>query len=105
MARQTDQSFYNSKRWRAERELYRKAHPFCERCLKLGIYKPTDIVHHMEYLDNDKAKDASIALNSDNLEALCFDCHNKEHWQGKARSNKRWKFVNGELILNETAPL
>ena len=103
--RSTDQKFYNSKRWRAERDIYRKDHPFCERCLAKGIYRPTDIVHHKEYLDDIKSKDSKIALNSENLESLCQDCHNKEHWCGKSRRKSRWHFENGKLILEETSPV
>ena len=105
MARSTDRRFYTSTRWRKERDNYRKAHPFCERCLLHGIYKPTEIVHHIEHLTTEKALDASIALNSDNLEALCLDCHNKEHTTGKIRRKSRWRFENGELILSEIPPV
>ena len=103
--RQTDQSFYNSRKWRDERKIYKQTHPFCERCLAKGIYKPTEIVHHKEWLDDNKAKDAKLALNFSNLEALCFDCHNKEHFTGRQnvrRQNRRWHFENGQLVMNES---
>lgn len=106
MARSTSRQFYWGPKWQKERAIYRREHPFCERCLKEGIYKPADLVHHKEYLDDAKAKDARIALNFDNLESLCADCHNKEHHKGQIRrKNRRWKFVNGELVLEETTPI
>ena len=100
----TDPKFYKTAKWVKERNLYRQLHPFCERCLMNNIYKPTEIVHHREYLNNDKAKDAKIALNFDNLEALCFDCHNKEHHTGEERSKKkRFFFRDGELVIKDDA--
>ena len=102
MARQTDPNFYKGKRWQRERNIYIKEHPFCERCLAKGIYVPADIVHHKKYLNDTTAKDASIALNFDNLESLCATCHNNEHHAGKfRRKGRRWRFENGELIMQE----
>lgn len=105
MTKSTNPQFYKSRKWQRERELYRKDHPFCERCLAKGVYVPTDIVHHKEYLNNEKARDASIALNFQNLEALCATCHNNEHHKGKVKRKRRWKFVNGELVMTEDEPL
>ena len=102
MGKSTDPKFYKSGKWVRERNLYRQQHPFCERCLMLGIYKPTEIVHHREYLDDNKAKDAKVALNFANLEALCFECHNKEHHNGANRpKKKRFYFQDGELVLRD----
>ena len=47
----------------------------CERC---GL--PAEIAHHRRYLTPRNVNDASIALNPDNLEALCMACHNAEHF-------------------------
>lgn len=47
----------------------------CERC---GA--PARIVHHREYITPENINDPDITLNWDNLEALCQDCHNKEHF-------------------------
>lgn len=102
MAKSTDPKFYKSGKWVRERNLYRQQHPFCERCLMIGRYRPTEIVHHREYLDDNKAKDAEIALNFRNLEALCFECHNKEHHNGANRAKKkRFFFQDGELVFRE----
>lgn len=103
MARTKEQQdFYWSRAWQNERRLYKQRQPFCERCLMLGIYKPTEIVHHREHLDEKKVKDAKVALNFENLEALCMDCHNKEHHEGVSRSKqKRFFFRNGELVMKD----
>lgn len=45
----------------------------------MGIVKKADHVHHKIYLDAKSYADPMISLNYDNLEALCFDCHQREH--------------------------
>lgn len=74
--------FYSSKAWRKCRAVYLSEHPCCERCLKAGVVSVAVHVHHKEELSEANFKDPMIALNPDNLEALCFDCHNKEHHGG-----------------------
>lgn len=54
-------------------------HPYCERCLAAGIARPAEHVHHIVHLTMDNYTDPMVALNPDNLEALCIDCHNAEH--------------------------
>lgn len=39
------------------------------------------IVHHKSYIDVKNIWDTGITLNFDNLELLCIDCHNKEHFE------------------------
>ena len=46
----------------------------CERC-----GRPAQICHHKRYLNDVNVHDPSVALNPDNLEALCIECHNAEH--------------------------
>ena len=38
------------------------------------------ICHHKKHLNSHNIGDPAVALNQDNLEALCKDCHNKEHF-------------------------
>lgn len=38
------------------------------------------IVHHKSYIDISNIYDTNITLNFNNLELLCIDCHNKEHF-------------------------
>ena len=73
-------AFYNSKEWQACREAYiASKQGLCERCLAQGRISPGEIVHHKEWLTPDTIGDPSVTLNFDNLELLCWDCHNKEH--------------------------
>ena len=77
--RPEQKKFYSSKAWRKCREVYLSEHPCCERCAKAGIVSIAEHVHHITELTEANFNDPMISLNPDNLEALCFDCHNKEH--------------------------
>lgn len=75
MAKAFTNGFYNTKSWIQCRESYLiKQDYICERCMA-----PAKIVHHKTYLTPDNINDPSVTLAHDNLEALCQDCHNKEH--------------------------
>jgi hypothetical protein len=70
-------SFYKSSGWKRCRDSYYK-HCFglCERCPS-----PGRIVHHKEYITPHNINDPNITLDFNNLELLCQDCHNKEHFE------------------------
>ena len=69
--------FYKSKRWEAcRRVVMERAHWLCERC---GA--PAVVAHHRVYLTEENVTDPRISLNPDLIEALCYDCHNKEHFK------------------------
>ncbi len=65
----------------------------CNRCHKpvwiKGLSSPKipfkkrvkGIVHHIKYLDDSNVNDINIALARSNLEGICIDCHNKEHFK------------------------
>ena len=38
------------------------------------------IVHHKVHLTADNIYDPATTISFDNLELLCMDCHNKEHF-------------------------
>lgn len=78
-ARNFARKFYSSKSWRTKSSAYRIEHPLCERCLKHGIYTKSTCVHHKEHISRMNQYDWNILLGDDNLEALCDDCHAKEH--------------------------
>jgi|SRR5665648_8643 len=46
----------------------------CNRCEGAAT-----IAHHTTYLTPNNISDPEISLNHDRLEALCHDCHTKEH--------------------------
>jgi 5-methylcytosine-specific restriction protein A len=79
MAKDFAKQFYKSKAWQQCRESYiSKVFGLCERCGKSGY-----IVHHKILLTIENINDPNITLNHDNLEYLCQDCHNKEHYSNK----------------------
>ena len=63
-----------------------------------GIYNPTYIIHHKEYVTDKNYEDDNVFFNIENLESLCFDCHQKEHFAEK----QEYCFdKNGDVIKNE----
>ena len=71
--------FYGSRAWHDARAQYWRQHPLCERCKKRGRYSATAIIHHRTYLTPRNITDPRVTLDPANLEALCIDCHNREH--------------------------
>lgn len=90
MAKEFARKFYSSKAWQECRNEYMKrAHYLCENCLRKGIYKPAEIVHHIIEIDPITIERPEIALNFDNLEAVCRACHDELH-----DNRGRWAEVN-----------
>ncbi len=78
--REFAESFYKSKAWKETRKAYAKSvGGLCERCLRRGEYKPGVIVHHKIHLDPENITNPEVALDWNNLELLCRDCHGEEH--------------------------
>lgn len=86
------ESFYNGKTWKLNRVSFaRSKNCICERCGKPVWVKgisdesiPKErrlkyIVHHKTYLNDINLNDDTIALDWNNLELLCINCHNQEH--------------------------
>lgn len=91
MSKPFARKFYSSKAWQDCRNEYaKKQHYLCENCLRHGIYKPGEIVHHLIELDPTNIEHPEITLNFDNLELLCRQCHAEVHEQ----SGGRWSEVN-----------
>ena len=65
---------YNA-HWKKIRDNKVNHDPLCERCLKIGIDRATQLVHH-----KDRNRDN---WSNDNLESLCIKCHDKEHQHDK----------------------
>lgn len=92
------EAFYKSKAWRKVRRAYMESqHYICERC-----GKPAVICHHKKHITPKNIDDKEITLDFDNLEALCMDCHNKEHM---ARNGVCIFDENGNVIGERSAEL
>ena len=87
--------FYKSKAWQKCRANFLLSrHCICERCSSAAI-----IVHHKTYLNQTNINDPNVTLNWENLEALCKDCHNKEHMGKGVTTNECVFDSEGNLIL------
>lgn len=72
----TQKEFYNSTAWRRlSRAFLLSKNYICERC-----GQPAAIAHHKIHLTAANIDNPKISMNPANLEALCLDCHNKEHF-------------------------
>ena len=73
-------NFYISPQWIACRRAYAKSKGMlCERCAAAGLAVPGEEVHHKIRLTPQNVNDPAVALNWDNLEVLCKQCHLAEH--------------------------
>lgn len=90
--------FYSSEAWHACRDGFMRSKGFlCERCSLPDDPVFAKIAHHKTHLTRDNINDPYLSLSWDNLEALCQDCHNKEHH--KSKKKKRYSFdASGNLI-------
>ena len=80
------ESFYKSTQWERCRQNYLQSVCYlCERCKAKGLITPAKIVHHKEYITPENIGDPNITLNFNNMEALCQECHNKEHFKSQKR--------------------
>lgn len=82
--REFAKSFYKSKAWQNTRLAYAKSvGGLCEQCLKRGLYRAGEIVHHKEPLTPENINDPAVSMAWGNLELLCRDCHGKAHGTAK----------------------
>lgn len=85
-APEAQKAFYNSAAWQQCRAAYiASVGGLCERCEAKGILRPGYIVHHKTYINPENITDPNVLLSFDNLEYLCFDCHQHEHFPRKRR--------------------
>ena len=87
---------YNSARWIKTRKAKLSINPICERCKEKGIITPAVIIHHKEYITDKNYTDENIVYNLDNLESLCHQCHNEEHF-----TINEYRFDENGNILKE----
>lgn len=72
--------FYARKEWIELRlDLIIERNMTCERCGKHCIDISQLIGHHKIPLTEANINDVNITLNPENIEIICFDCHNEEH--------------------------
>lgn len=87
-------AFYLSRAWEQTRAAYMAyRHGICERC-----GRPARIVHHREYIRPETINDPSVTLDWANLEALCQECHNREHSAGSEVREGLAFTADGQLV-------
>ena len=79
MAKIWAKQFYHSKKWQDCRRSYIDNRRLidgatCEHCKE----RPGYIVDHIVELTPENITNAEVALNHDNLQYLCLDCHNRK---------------------------
>jgi len=81
LAKALFQGIYQDRRWKALRELKCQNNPVCEECIKKGIYKQVEEVHHIIPWESGTTKEEqeSLAFDYDNTKSLCIDCHKEAH--------------------------
>lgn len=89
---------YKSKRWQKLRQNKLILNPLCERCIKKNKYNSAYFIHHKEYVTDLNYEDDNVFFNIDNLESLCFDCHQKEHF---ANEDEYYFDDNGDIIKSK----
>jgi 5-methylcytosine-specific restriction protein A len=69
-------NFYKTGVWVRKRvEILERDNHECQRCKRNGGYAKAECVHHIKPLE----QYPELALVDENLESLCFVCHNIEH--------------------------
>lgn len=87
----TIREFYNSTTWKKQRKYKLQSNNYiCDKC---GLIATE--VHHKIKLTETNVDDINISMNSNNLECLCRDCHNK---LTHGKDNKTRFDVNGNLL-------
>lgn len=89
MAKEFSKSFYYSKRWKECRKSYISKRimidgGLCERCKEKTGY----ILHHKTKLTPTNINNPDITLNHCNLEYVCKDCHDAEHYYDMHRQDQ-----------------
>ena len=105
--------FYKTKLWKQVRKSYALSKfCMCERC-NMPVYvdgiteyidkehRIKGIVHHKVHLNQENYTDDKTAYDYNNLELLCFNCHQQEHFK-KDTLKEGYKFdEEGNLVSSK----
>lgn len=92
----TYQHLLNSKRWKAIRQEYLRAHPLCERCQADGKIVSAMDVHHIIPVESGRTLNEMVRLcynmeGTNNLQALCVPCHIAVHTEARSHTREAHK--------------
>ncbi|WP_419962174.1 HNH endonuclease [Psychrobacillus sp. BM2] len=94
--------FYNSYAWRKlSKQIKERDNNECQECKRNGLVtidtneysekakrkKIKLVVHHIKELEHHP----ELALDVENLEVVCVDCHNKEHNRSFEKKINKWE--------------
>ncbi|PEA54499.1 alpha/beta hydrolase [Bacillus pseudomycoides] len=100
--KQQKRKFYDSVEWKRLREEVKNRDNYeCQECKRNGRVRIDTneyskharrkkiqlVVHHIKELEHHP----ELALEKDNLETVCVDCHNKEHGRMFEKKQNKWK--------------
>ncbi|MFS0783562.1 HNH endonuclease [Bacillus sp. 1P06AnD] len=95
-------SFYNSPEWKTLRKRIKQRDNYeCQECKRNGLVRIDTnaysekakrkkielVVHHIKELEHHP----ELALDEDNLETVCVECHNKEHGRLFGKMPNKWE--------------
>ena len=104
------QQFYKSKQWTDFRSVIiaerTDADGFvhCADCGKPILHKYDLIIHHKQELTEANVNDHNISLNPDNVECVCFRCHNKVHERFGFNKTSNQKPVSKQVFIVYGSP-
>lgn len=89
--------FYDYKTLLMQKRTNERGELLCEECGKLLLKRSDTIPHHCKIpLTDENVNDVNISLNDDNIQLVCFKCHNK--------IEKRFTKVERKVYLIVGAP-
>lgn len=102
MAQEWANKIYKSRAWIDLRQaIIAERGLRCQKCGRL-LHNPADITaDHIVELTPNNVNDPNIALNPDNVQLLCADCHNRKH-QRFGHNQKRVYIVYGSPCSGKT---
>ena len=91
--RTTDNTKYNTRRWKAFSKRYKAEHPLCVMCEAEGITSAAAVTDHIV-----RVEDGGAMWDENNLQSLCVYHHNQK--SGKEAHGYRQKNGDRGNILN-----
>lgn len=103
MAQGFAKKLYSSKAWQELRfNLILERGPKCQACGALVLDTSRLIGHHKVLVTEHNVNNPEIVLNPNNIELICFACHNKEHKRFGAKNERCVYVVYGAPLSGKT---
>jgi 5-methylcytosine-specific restriction endonuclease McrA len=83
MANRSRNAFYHTTRWKKESTAFRKNHPLCARCEKIGLVEPSEMTDHIIPLE------------------LCEDPWDQTNWQALSKRCNNIKAAEDKKLIQQ----